>query len=200
MTIIALTDQQIQEAERRLRRFSDETLRPSDLGAEIDFWLRHRALLQGDLDAEDYSEADEAILRAGVEYADVRLDELGLAAERLARAMRIPGYPPVQPHDDLTARFAAAKYCDLVGLIETLTGQQAISTGNGRHRIRCPWHDDRNPSLVVFPPGRGWWCPVCDIGGDAVAFVSRLNSIPAVEALGLVETLADTVPAAWGGS
>jgi DNA primase len=88
-------------------------------------------------------------------------------------------------------RFEAAKYVDLVPIAESLTAQAAIRTGHGRHRIRCPFHADRKPSLVIYPPGRGWHCFVCRKGGDAVAFVSDLQRVPAVEALALVEVLAD---------
>jgi hypothetical protein len=103
-----------------------------------------------------------------------------------------PGYPPHAPRRDLTPRFEAAKYVDLAPLAETLTGQAAIATGNGRHRMRCPFHaGDRDPSFVIYPPGRGWHCFGCNKGGDAVAFVSELQGCTAVEALALVEELAD---------
>jgi DNA primase len=103
-----------------------------------------------------------------------------------------PGYPPPTPQRDLTPRFEAAKYVDLVSLAQTMTGQATIATGNDRHRMRCPFHaGDRDPSLVIYPPGHGWHCFGCNRGGDAVAFVAELQRCTAVEALALVETLAD---------
>jgi len=39
--------------------------------------------------------------------------------------------------------------------------------------FRCPFHDDRTPSLFVYPDGR-WWCFSCDCGGDAIDFAMRL--------------------------
>jgi DNA primase len=86
-----------------------------------------------------------------------------------------------------------------VDLAQTLTGKEAIKSGNGRYRLRCPFHDDRHPSLILYPPGRGWWCPVCQKGGsDAVSFVAQLQHCTAVEALLFVEQIADTYPDAWG--
>lgn len=38
-------------------------------------------------------------------------------------------------------------------------------SGNLR-KIICPYHDDRNPSLIVYPTkDKGFWCPVCGSGG-----------------------------------
>jgi hypothetical protein len=139
-------------------------------------------------------------LLAGIAYADHHLEELTRQATRHVRAMGLPGYPRSRPPVDLSARFAAAKYVDLVGLAETLTGQPAVKTGNGRYRLPCPFHDgDRDPSLLIYPPGKGSHCFGCGKGGDAVAFVAELERCPVVEALELVETLADT-PAAWGAA
>jgi hypothetical protein len=183
-------------AKASLRRFAIERLEPDELAAEMRQWSRQRALLLADLAAEDFTDTDADALRGGIAYAEARLVELDRQAERHLRARAQPGYPSAQTHDDLGPRFAAAKWADAVGLIETLTGQSAVKTGNGRYRIRCPWHEDRHPSLVIYPPGRGWWCPVCHKAGDVVAFVAEFNHCAAVEALRFVETLTDTCPAA----
>jgi DNA primase len=87
-----------------------------------------------------------------------------------------------------------------VGLAETLTGQAAIACGHGRWKLRCPFHGggaERTPSLVIYEPGRGWHCFGCGRGSDAVDFVSELKHVGSIEALLLVEELADTCPEAW---
>jgi DNA primase len=38
---------------------------------------------------------------------------------------------------------------------------------------RCPWHDDRRPSLQVNPDRQTWKCWVCDVGGDVFSFVMK---------------------------
>jgi hypothetical protein len=178
-------------ARATLQRVNDESLDAASLGVEIDHWLRQRALLLGDIAAQDFADSDEATLLAGVAFADVRLAALARQAERHARAMNLPGYPATPPRQDLTARFQAAKSVDLVSLIEHLTGQAVVMRGR-YHYAACPWHDDRNPSLIIYAAPRGFWCPVCHITGDAVTFVARMNAIPAVEALELVEALTGT--------
>jgi DNA primase len=53
---------------------------------------------------------------------------------------------------------------------------------------RCPWHDDRKPSLQVNPERQTWKCWVCDIGGDVFSFVMKREGCDFREAL---EMLAD---------
>ena len=195
--IYVLSKQDYLEAERTWRRFKRDALNASDLAAEIDYWIRERALWLGDLTAGDFSEHDEATLRGGIAYAEQRLSELVRPAVREARALRQPSYLPARPASDLAPRFAAAKWADLVGLAETLTAHSATRAGNGRFRIACPFHGgDREPSLVIYPPPKGWYCFGCAKGGDPVAFVAELQRCSAVEALAMVEHLADLPGAA----
>jgi hypothetical protein len=42
---------------------------------------------------------------------------------------------------------------------------------------RCPFHDDRRPSLRLNPRKQTWYCDVCASGGDGLAFVMRLKGI-----------------------
>jgi len=48
---------------------------------------------------------------------------------------------------------------------------------------RCPWHDDRKPSLQVNPERQTWKCWVCDIGGDVFSFVMKREGVDFLEAL-----------------
>ncbi len=63
--------------------------------------------------------------------------------------------------DDLRQR------TDLAALIaETVVLRQS----GKRHNGCCPWHDDRFPSLAVYPDG-GWRCFGCGLWGDAIAWL-----------------------------
>lgn len=54
----------------------------------------------------------------------------------------------------------------------------------GRNFVaRCPWHDDRRPSLNVNPVRQSWRCWVCNIGGDVFEFVMRKERVEFPEAL-----------------
>ncbi|TQI68978.1 CHC2 zinc finger domain-containing protein [Clostridium sp. KNHs216] len=41
----------------------------------------------------------------------------------------------------------------------------------------CPFHNDSEPSLHVYPGSRGWWCFVCNEGGTVIDFVAKLFNI-----------------------
>jgi DNA primase len=48
---------------------------------------------------------------------------------------------------------------------------------------RCPWHDDRRPSLQINPERQSWKCWVCDLGGDVFSFTMQREGITFPEAL-----------------
>lgn len=62
--------------------------------------------------------------------------------------------------DSITCRDAAVQY----GLEVNAAGM-----------ARCPFHEDRHPSLKL---GRGFHCFGCGAHGDVISFVSRLFGIP----------------------
>lgn len=44
-------------------------------------------------------------------------------------------------------------------------------------RCICPFHQDRHPSMKIYPHNRGYYCFSCGNGGDVVKFVGRLYGI-----------------------
>ena len=73
---------------------------------------------------------------------------------------------------DLKERVRSA--VDIVDVIgATLELQPA-----GRNMIaRCPWHNDRRPSLTVNRQRQTWKCWPCDIGGDVFSFVMKRDGV-----------------------
>jgi len=54
------------------------------------------------------------------------------------------------------------------------------------NRLLCPWHDDKRPSLQVYPKTNTWTCfsSKCDAGsGDVIEFIQRMDRISKHEAL-----------------
>ena len=43
--------------------------------------------------------------------------------------------------------------------------------------MQCPFHDDKNPSLVITPSKGLWNCFGCDAGGTVIDFVMRSEGI-----------------------
>lgn len=48
---------------------------------------------------------------------------------------------------------------------------------------RCPWHNDKRPSLQVNPQRQTWKCWVCNIGGDIFSYVMQRDGVDFGEAL-----------------
>lgn len=66
---------------------------------------------------------------------------------------------------------AAVDILDVVGAGLELRPQ-------GRNFVaRCPWHNDRRPSMTVNPERGTWKCWVCDIGGDVFSFVMQRDGV-----------------------
>ncbi len=72
---------------------------------------------------------------------------------------------------------AAIDIVDLMGSTLELRRQ-----GRG-YVARCPWHDDRRPSLQINAERQTWRCWVCDIGGDAFSYVMRRDGVSFPEAM-----------------
>jgi len=63
---------------------------------------------------------------------------------------------------------------------------------------RCPFHDDRTPSLVVHAGKNLWHCfGACGVGGDVIALAQKLHGVSFRHA---VELLASGLPAGAAGS
>jgi DNA primase len=68
------------------------------------------------------------------------------------------------------------------------------------HRLKCPFHDDKTPSMQVYPKTGTWTCfsSNCTAGsGDQVDFIMRMDGISKHEAILKAKGLAghvDPVP------
>ena len=75
---------------------------------------------------------------------------------------------------------------DITDLVAEGIGLTA--TNGGRiFKGLCPFHEDHNPSLCVYPERQNWRCWVCNEGGDCFSWVMKFDRVSFPEAL---ETLA----------
>ncbi len=74
---------------------------------------------------------------------------------------------------------------DLVGLVsESLT--LVPQSGGSVFKGLCPWHDDRSPSLCVYPERQSWRCWVCNDGGDCFSWVMKREGLNFPEAMDIL--------------
>lgn len=76
-------------------------------------------------------------------------------------------------------------------IIVELTGCDPadIPTGFGWVRMRCPFHDDNDPSAAVNHDLQGFECKGCHVKGDAVKLLQTQSHLPFREALAKAEYL-----------
>ena len=44
------------------------------------------------------------------------------------------------------------------------------------YRCLCPFHDDHNPSMVVYDSSNSFYCFACGTSGDAFKFLSHMKN------------------------
>ena len=64
---------------------------------------------------------------------------------------------------------------DVAEVARRLLGEPPGRRGHNGARLwwRCPFHEDRNPSMAVEPGSSRWFCFGCRAGGDAVGLVMK---------------------------
>lgn len=81
------------------------------------------------------------------------------------------------------------KIRDAVDIVDLVSRYVPSLQRKGRVYVgRCPWHDDRRPSLQVNPERQTFKCWVCNLGGDIFSFIEQVEGVDFKEAL---EILAD---------
>ncbi|OYP35528.1 DNA primase [Rhodopirellula sp. MGV] len=70
-----------------------------------------------------------------------------------------------------------------VDIVDVIGASLTLAPKGRMLAARCPWHDDRSPSLSVNKERQTWKCWVCDIGGDVFSFVMKREGVDFVTAL-----------------
>lgn len=80
------------------------------------------------------------------------------------------------------AEVQKAKTVELVGLFQNLIGQKGVNKGSETAFV-CPFHNDKNPSLMVNSDKGVYHCMGCDAKGNAITCVMELFKIDFVQAV-----------------
>mgnify|MGYP001796562137 CR=1 FL=1 len=72
---------------------------------------------------------------------------------------------------------------DSLDITEVIAEYARVKPAGANYKILCPFHRDKNPSLIISPSKQIWHCFGCGAGGDVFGFVSQYNNISKKEAL-----------------
>ena len=73
-------------------------------------------------------------------------------------------------------------------IVELIGESVSLATRRGGSEFvgLCPFHDDHNPSMCVYPDRQSYRCWVCEAGGDAFSFVMKHENVSFPEAIKLL--------------
>ncbi|MCA9026355.1 MAG: DNA primase [Planctomycetaceae bacterium] len=84
---------------------------------------------------------------------------------------------------------------DIVGLVGEAVRLQSMRGGREFVGL-CPFHEDHNPSMRVYPDQQSFRCWVCNTGGDCFTFVMQRENVEFREALEILALRANVpIPA-----
>lgn len=75
-------------------------------------------------------------------------------------------------------------------IVEVINHYIEVSPVGDKYKALCPFHNEKTPSLTIFPETNSWYCfGACAEGGDAVDFVQKHEDIGFKEAKKTVEEI-----------
>ena len=111
------------------------------------------------------------------------LNEPGSAyARTAARDPEPPPAPPVPSVQTDDFKEQVRSRSDIAQVVGESISLKALRGGAELAGL-CPFHDDRNPSLKVYPDRQTFRCWSCDTGGDVFTFVMKFDGLDFFSAL-----------------
>lgn len=68
-------------------------------------------------------------------------------------------------------------------IVELISESVQLVQSGRDFKCICPFHNDHNPSMFVYPDRGTWRCWVCDTGGDCFSWVEKYDDVSFFEAL-----------------
>jgi len=89
----------------------------------------------------------------------------------------------VRPQRDASRNEEVERLKHSVAIEDLIARYVELYTSGGNYRARCPFHEDRNPSFVVYPETQTFYCFGCREHGDVLSFLMRQERLTFPEAL-----------------
>lgn len=79
-----------------------------------------------------------------------------------------------------------AEIRDSANIVDVISYYIPVKRAGRSYKALCPFHPDRNPSLMISEEKGLWHCFGCGAGGDVFSFVMKMENVDFVEAAKLV--------------
>jgi hypothetical protein len=115
----------------------------------------------------------------------------------LDAAQPLASQPPVDAHtrpanDAHPAKDPAIQELkSRIGIADVVGRYIPVSWNGERGLARCPFHDDQNPSFVIYPQTESFHCFGCRVHGDVITFLMRIESLSFREAVDALRNLSN---------
>lgn len=117
----------------------------------------------------------------------------GPARRPMLASRRFQPRPPLPtPVSQESAVTDAIEFREIVrartNIVELIGESVSLSPRRGGSEFvgLCPFHDDHNPSMCVYPDRQSYRCWVCEAGGDVFTFVMKHENVAFLDALRLL--------------
>jgi DNA primase len=91
-----------------------------------------------------------------------------------------------------------AEIRDSANIVDVISYYIPLKRAGRSYKALCPFHPDRNPSLMISEEKGLWHCFGCGAGGDVFSFVMKMENVDFVEAAKLVAERIG-IPFKWEG-
>ncbi len=76
---------------------------------------------------------------------------------------------------------------DHIDIVSVVNDYIALKRTGGSFKALCPFHDEKTPSFVVSEQKQIFHCFGCGVGGNAITFVMKIETIEFIDALRLLQ-------------
>lgn len=121
------------------------------------------------LDMETLNPVDSTI-EGQLEYlALFRRATAQVIAEVLAKALA----EGERPKFESSPNHGAVNVGERPDILEVVSRDRVVRKVGHYYKALCPFHNDRNPSLVIYPQTQTFYCFGCNVSGDAIQYLAR---------------------------